>query len=299
MKLLITGGTGLIGARLCAALSARGHELWVLSRSPWKAMRKLPSSVTIVGSLEQVETDLVFDGIINLAGEGVASGRWSKKRKQKLFDSRVGVTKALHQLVDRLTHKPKVLISGSAVGFYGDAGNAELTENSSAVKKGFTYLLCDAWEQEARRFSLLGVRVCILRIGVVISRHGGMLSQLLPLYKKGLGPLIGDGSQWFSWIHIEDLIALIQQCLDGDSVEGVYNAVSPQPVGYHRFHTALGAACHRPVLLRVPPLLLNLALGEMSVLMLGGQKVLPMRLEREGFKFKYPDIDSALKAEVK
>lgn len=298
MRLLITGGTGFIGTRLCVALSTRGHELWVLSRHPWKAAKKLPGAVFLVDSLEKVPDYLEFDGVINFAGESVAGGRWSKRRKQKLIDSRVGITQELFNLFSRLDKKPSVLINGSAVGFYGDAGNAELTEMSPAVKRDFTYLLCDAWESEARRFSRLGTRVCILRMGVVLSHHGGLIGQMLPLYKKGLGVLLGDGSQWFSWIHLEDLIELVLRCLDMSAAEGVYNAVAPQPVSYRRFHGALAKACQRPALLRVPSLPLSLALGEMSVLMLGGQKVLPERLEREGFRFRYADIDSALRAEI-
>lgn len=298
MRLLITGGSGFIGTQLCVALSTRGHELWVLSRRPWRAAKKLPGSIVLIDSLDKVPDHTEFDGVVNFAGESIAGGRWSKRRKQKLIDSRVGITQTLYDLFSRLDKKPSVLINGSAVGFYGDGGNAELVETSPAVKRDFTYLLCDAWETEARRFSQLGARVCILRMGVVLSHHGGMLGKMLPLYKRGLGVLLGDGSQWLSWIHLEDLLELVLGCLEASAAEGIYNAVAPQPVSYRRFHGALAKACQRPALLRVPSLPLSLALGEMSVLMLGGQRVLPARLEREGFRFQYADIDSALCAEV-
>lgn len=298
MRVLVTGGTGFIGRRLCSALATRGHELWVLSRKPWRAAKLLPGSVHVVDNLDQIPDTMELDAIINLAGESIAGGRWTKKRKKLLLESRVGVTESLYQLVKRLTVKPRVLINASAVGFYGNAGNAELTESSSAVRRDFSYLLCDAWEQAARHFSDFDMRVCILRIGVVLSHHGGMLAKLLPLYRKGLGSLLGDGSQWLSWIHLEDLIELVIRCLDASAAEGVYNAVAPNPISYRKFHSALAKVCKRPALIRVPRLPLSLALGEMSEIMLGGQRVLPARLEREGFRFRYADVESALKAEV-
>lgn len=298
MNILVTGGTGLIGTRLSAALATRGHQIWVYSRKPWHASKRLPGSVVVIDSFDQIPDDFALDAVINLAGENIAGGRWTERRKKKIFDSRIGVTEALLALVQRLKNKPKVLISGSAVGFYGDAGHAELTESSPAVKRDFTYLLCDAWENAARSFAHGGTRVCILRIGLVLTHHGGFLGKLLPLYRKGLGSIMGDGNQWLSWIHLEDLIEVIVRCLDASAAEGVYNAVAPQPVNYRKFHKTLAQICDVPALLRIPKLPLSLALGEMSVLMLGGQKVLPARLVREGFEFRYPDINSALRAEV-
>ncbi|MCK5873655.1 MAG: TIGR01777 family oxidoreductase [Alcanivoracaceae bacterium] len=295
MKVLVTGGSGFVGRALCAHLTTRGHHLTVLSRSPAKAGKVLPASVRVVSSLDEISDDDVYDGVINLAGEGIADRRWSKARKQSLLDSRVGVTEALAALFDRLKRKPGVLVSGSAVGFYGDAGSVELSESSPAVRRDFTYLLCDAWEKSARDIGRRGVRVCILRIGVVLGR-GGMLSRLLPLYRLGLGARLGNGRQWLSWIHLDDLIAVITNCLELGSAEGVYNAVAPNPVTYARFHEAMATACNRPALFAAPALPLKLALGEMSVLLLGGQRVLPARLGGQGFSFQYPTIDQALAA---
>ncbi|MDF1629320.1 MAG: TIGR01777 family oxidoreductase [Alcanivoracaceae bacterium] len=295
MKVLVTGGSGFVGTALCRQLASRGHELIVLSRSPAKAGAKLPDGTRLVRSLDEIADDEKIDGLINLAGEGIADRRWTRARKQALLDSRIGVTEALAKLVDRLAQRPSVLVNGSAVGFYGDAGSVELTEASPAARRDFTYLLCDAWEKAARDIGRRDLRVCILRIGVVLG-HGGMLSRLMPLYRIGLGARLGSGQQWLSWIHMDDLVTLLVRCLEQSSAEGVYNAVAPQPVTYSRFHEALAAACHRPALFSAPALPLKLALGEMSVLLLGGQRVLPARLDSQGFTFAYPSIDQALTA---
>ncbi|MCH8543247.1 MAG: TIGR01777 family oxidoreductase [Alcanivorax sp.] len=295
MNILITGGSGFVGQHLCPALARRGHEITVLTRQPRKAAARLPDTVTLVDDLDAIAADTRFDAVINLAGEGIADRRWSESRKQALLDSRVGVTEALGELFGRLSHKPPLLISGSAVGFYGDAGNAELTESAPAARREFTYLLCDAWEQAARDVAKQhGTRLCVLRIGVVLGRGGGMLGRLLPVYRLGLGAQLGDGSQWFSWIHVDDLVALILRCLDTPAASGVYNAVAPEPVPHGRFHSTLAARCRRPGFMRVPAWPLRLGLGEMSVLLLGGQKVVPRRLLDQGFVFSHPTLDAAL-----
>mgnify|MGYP005840518777 CR=1 FL=1 len=294
MRVLVTGGSGFVGSELCRRLVIHGHDVTVLTRSPQRAAGRLPDSVTLVQSLDEVASNARIDALINLAGEGIASRPWSATRKQQLLQSRVGTTEALAALVDRLQHKPALLINASAVGFYGDAGSAELTESSPAVKRDFSYLLCDAWEHAARDLARHGVRITILRIGVVLGKGGGMLARLLPLYRLGLGAQLGDGRQWLSWIHLEDLVNLLLTCLERPGSEGVYNAVAPEPVSYARFHRTLAQKLHRPALLRVPALPLKLALGEMSVLLLGGQKVLPARLIRQGFAFRFATLGSAL-----
>lgn len=293
MKVLITGGSGFVGRALCERLLLKGHDLLVLTRSPSKTAKVLPDAVQLVASLDEIPADEGIDAIINLAGEGIADRRWTRHRKQQLMDSRVGVTRALGTLVDRLEKKPSVLVNGSAVGFYGDAGSVELTEADPAVKRDFSYLLCDAWESAARDLARRGMRLCILRIGVVLG-PGGMLGRLLPVYRLGLGARLGHGRQWLSWIHREDLLALIIQCLEQAHAQGVYNAVSPQPITYGRFHEALAASCRRPALFAAPGLPLKMLFGEMSVLLLGGQRVFPARLQSQGFDFRFPDIESAL-----
>lgn len=294
MKILVTGGSGFIGQHLCRRLAAHGHELIVLSRRPRRRARLLPEDTRIIDTLDAITNDEKIDGIVNLAGESLFSGRWTDRRKKTLFDSRVGVTQALVGLVARLERKPAVLVSGSAVGFYGNAENAELTEDSPARKRDFGYLLCDAWEQAARPVSRQGVRLCLIRTGIVLGRDGGMLGKLWPLYRAGLGAMIGDGHQWLSWIHIDDMVAILVRALETPGIEGVFNATAPTPVSQREFHQTLAKQVKRPAFLKVPSVALKLGLGEMSDMLLGGQRVYPRRLEQQGFVFRYPDLETAL-----
>ena len=299
MKILITGGSGFIGQHLCRRLAAHGHELVVLSRRPRRAAKVLPEETRIVPSLDDIADDDAIDGIINLAGESLFAGRWTERRKKVLFDSRIGVTQQLVSLVSRLQRKPAVMVSGSAVGFYGDAGNAELTEDGSARKRDFGYLLCDAWEQSARPVSRQGVRLCLVRTGIVLGRDGGMLGKLLPVYRLGLGAMLGDGSQWLSWIHIDDMVAILVRAVETPGIDGVFNATAPGPVTQREFHRSLASAVKRPAFLRVPSIALRTGLGEQSDILLGGQRVYPRRLEQQGFVFRFPDLQSALAQQIK
>ncbi len=214
MNVLITGGSGFIGRALCARLAAGGHRLIVLSRRPAKARPLLPADTRVVASLDEIDDDEALDGIVNLAGENLFSGRWTAPRKDRLLASRVETTAAVIALARRLRRTPEVLVSGSAVGFYGDAGDAELTEHSSARRKDFGYRLCDAWEQRARDALSLGMRLCVIRTGIVLGRDGGMLAKLWPVYRLGLGARLGKGSQWLSWIHIEDMVTILERALE-------------------------------------------------------------------------------------
>ncbi|MEP5231949.1 MAG: TIGR01777 family oxidoreductase [Alloalcanivorax sp.] len=294
MKVLITGGSGFIGQHLCRRLAAHGHELTVLTRKPRKAARVLPEGTRLVTSLDDINSDAAIDGIVNLAGESLFAGRWTERRKKVLFASRVGVTEAVVSLVSRLNRKPAVLVSGSAVGFYGNADNAELSEESPARKRDFGYLLCDAWEQAARPVSRQGVRLCLVRTGIVLGSDGGMLSKLLPVYRLGLGAMLGDGNQWLSWVHIDDMVAVLVRALETPGVDGVFNACAPAPVTQREFHHSLARQVKRPALLRVPSTALKVGLGEQSSMLIGGQRVYPRRLEQQGFIFRFPDLDSAL-----
>ena len=299
MKILITGGSGFIGQHLCRRLAAHGHELIVLSRRPRRVAKLLPEETRIVSSLDDIADNDPIDGIVNLAGESLFAGRWTERRKKVLFDSRIGVTQGLVGLVSRLQRKPAVMVSGSAVGFYGDAGNAELTEDSAARKRDFGYLLCDAWEQAARPVSRQGIRLCLVRTGIVLGRDGGMLGKLLPVYRLGFGAMLGDGSQWLSWIHIDDMVAILVRAVETPGIDGVFNATAPAPVTQREFHRSLANAVNRPAFLRVPSVALRAGLGEQSEILLGGQRVYPRRLEQQGFVFRFPDLTSALAHQVK
>jgi len=294
MKVLITGGSGFIGGALCRRLVEHGHQLVVLSRSPSRARAKLPEATRVVASLDEIADGEGLGGIVNLAGENLFSRRWSESRKRKLMASRLDTTRDLVDLCARLATTPVVMVSGSAVGFYGDAGDAELTEHSSARRKDFGYRLCDAWEQAAGKVTGQGVRLCIVRTGVVLGRHGGMLKNLWPVYRLGLGARLGDGSQWLSWIHIDDMVTILVRALETPGVEGIFNATAPQPVTQRHFHRALASAVHRPAPWVAPAPLLRLGLGELSGLLLGGQRVYPRRLEDQGFSFHFPTLEAAL-----
>lgn len=296
MHILVTGGTGFIGGALCPALLADGHALTLLTRHPQRVARRYGTGVRAIARLADLPPAPV-DAVVNLAGEGIADRPWTAARKQALFDSRVSLTRDLVQALAARRDAPRVMVSGSAVGWYGDQGDAALTE-TSAPHPEFTHELCDAWERAARSVATLGTRLCLLRIGVVLGRDGGMLKRLLPAFRMGLGGRIGTGRQWLSWIAREDLVTLIRHLLADDALSGVFNATAPTPVTNAEFTRALADALHRPALVPVPALALRLALGEMSGLLLGGQRVLPARLEAAGFAFAAPTLAACLRREL-
>ncbi|MDE2150087.1 MAG: TIGR01777 family oxidoreductase [Gammaproteobacteria bacterium] len=292
MRYLITGGSGFVGRALCSDLCAAGHEVAVLSRSPRRARRRLPDSVRTVGTFEEVSG---AEAVVNLAGENLAAGRWTPARKQALRESRIGTTRRLVQWIGNLTDRPQVLVSASAIGYYGARGD-EAVDESTPPADDFPARLCRDWEAEAERAADLGVRVCVLRIGLVLGSDGGVLARMLPAFRLGLGGPIGSGRQWMSWIHRQDLVSAIRWCAERAQPRGANNATAPNPVTNLEFARALGRALHRPALLPVPARLLKLALGEMATLLLTGQKVLPERLLAEGFTLRYPRLDDALAA---
>lgn len=294
MKILITGGTGFIGKSLCRSLLAQGHDVTVFSRQPEDRVRSLcGAAVSALSELRSLPAEIRYDAVINLAGEGIADRRWSEARKQQLWDSRIGVTGSLIELIAGMEERPKVLLSGSAVGYYGNRGDDVLDE-SADPGEDFSHRLCAAWESEARRAEELGLRTCIIRTGLVVGPGGGFLSRMLPMFKLGLGGPIGDGKQWMSWIHLDDHIGLTLRLLNDSSTNGIYNATAPNPVSNREFTRCLAQALGRPAFLPAPAALLRLALGEMAQLLLGGQRVLPKRLMELGFEFRYPHLQEAL-----
>lgn len=293
MHYLITGGSGFIGRELCLSLYIGRHQVTVLTRNAQAARRVLPASVVVVEGLDNVHD---VDVIVNLAGENLASGRWTPARKAALALSRIETTRALLAWLAPQPVKPAALISGSAVGWYGPSDDRELDE-SGPPGNDFAATLCRQWENEAEKAADFGVRVCRLRTGVVLSRAGGALARMLPLFQLGLGGPIADGTQWMSWIHRSDIVALITWLATQDDARGVYNGTAPVPVRNAEFATLLGAAMHRPALLRTPGFVLRAALGEMADIVTTGQRVVPARALTDGFKFKFPDLPSALAAE--
>jgi len=294
MNILITGGTGFIGHALTQHLSKQGHAVTVLSRNPDKVAAICGPGVNALGDLKQRKAEDAYRVIINLAGEPIFDARWTEARKKLMRDSRIDLTGQLVDSIERMTVKPDLLISGSAIGYYGDQGDTVLTEQSEP-RPDFSHRLCADWEQAAQRASLFGVRVCLIRTGLVIAEDGGLLKRMLLPFRFGLGGRLGSGRQWMSWIHREDWIAIAQTMINDGSMQGAYNATAPNPVTNREFTQTLAYCLNRPALLPIPARLLKTLLGEMSELVLGSQRVMPERLLAQGFEFQYPDLVSALK----
>jgi uncharacterized protein (TIGR01777 family) len=292
VHILITGGTGLIGRHLCKALLAQGHELTVLSRSPDSVPAKCGATVHAMASLDEWRADQTFDAVINLAGEPIIDARWSAQRKRVLWDSRVTLTEELVRRIAAARHKPGVLLSGSAVGYYGNRGDDVLDE-SAAAGKDFPARLCKAWEDAALGAQIMGVRVCLLRTGLVLSRQGGLLGRMLLPFKLGMGARLGSGKQWMSWIHIDDYVAMSLNLLRDAHARGPYNMTAPQPVTNAEFTSALAAVLHRPAVFAMPALILKPVMGERACLMLEGQRVLPERLEASAYRFSFANLADA------
>ena len=292
MKILVTGGTGFVGHSLCPALAADGHEVVILTRQPVPRMPAAGvSSVTRLDGLDASD----FGGVVNLAGAPIGDGRWTEARKKLLLDSRVNTTARLVEWMARAKRRPPVLVSASAVGYYGEQGDRPITEDTPPTP-GFTHDLCAAWEREAAKAGELGVRVCLMRIGVVLDEGGGALAKMLPAFRMGAGGRLGTGKHWFPWIHRADVTAICQWLLESDQARGAYNVGAPNPVTNAEFTRALGRALGRPTVLPMPEAALKLLFGEMSELLLVSDRMRPKRLLDEGFKFRYPDLDRALAA---
>jgi uncharacterized protein (TIGR01777 family) len=292
-SVLVTGGTGFIGRRLVAALVAAGHEVTVLTRDRGNAA-SLPAPLRIVTSLDQIPDEARIDAIVNLAGEPIADGLWTRQKRLHIVRSRLYVTRAVLALIARLQTPPEVLVNGSAIGWYGLRGDEVLDEMSEG-RPCFSRDVCVRWEREAIPATRLGVRVVCLRTGLVLAADGGVLSRMLTPFELGLGGRFGSGRQWMSWIHRDDLVRLIVHAIATPSLAGPLNGTAPQPVRNRDLTAALGRALARPPLLPVPAAPLRLVLGDFAdELLLGGQNVMPMAALRSGFQFTYPTIYDAL-----
>lgn len=294
MKILITGGTGFIGQYIIPGFLNKNYEVIVLTRNPSQAKKVLPNGCTIIGDLSEISKEMPIKGIINLAGEPIDGKRWSSKQKKELVNSRLGVTQQCVDLIKRLEQKPSWFISGSAIGYYGAQEDGLLPEEAKPAPS-FTHHLCQQWEQCALRAKAFQVRVCLLRIGVVLGRNGGALKRMVPPFKWGIGGRLGHGKQWFSWIHQEDIRKIIMTLIEDSSYSGPVNATSPNPVTNQQLTTILAKTLHRPVFFPVPGFMIKALYGEMGQeLLLKGQRVVPKKMLTNGFEFQYPNLSDAL-----
>jgi uncharacterized protein (TIGR01777 family) len=298
MNILITGATGFVGRRLCEMLHQAGHTVRALSRDSVAAKQRVPHLKEVFpwNPLQELPPLQAFEGcdaVINLAGESIA-GRWTAPKKQLIRDSRVLGTKNLVNAFAQLSSRPKVLISASAIGYYGDRGEETLTEDA-APGSDFLAQVCRDWENEALKAESLGMRVVRLRIGLVLGRGGGTLQALLPLFRVGLGGPLGSGRQWWSWIHRDDLCRLIVQILANESISGPINATAPQPVRQKEFAQVLGRVLRRPAFLPTPAFALKIALGGFADGILASQRALPRRAQEMGYRFQFEELEGALR----
>ncbi|HLW56900.1 MAG TPA: TIGR01777 family oxidoreductase [Bacteriovoracaceae bacterium] len=299
MRVLVTGATGFVGQVLVRQLLDQHHEVVILTRNIPKAAIVLGSrckyfqwsNISEPAPLEAFEG---VDGVVNLMGENIGSRRWSPEQKKVIYNSRIDGTARLIDTIAKLENKPSVFVSASAIGVYGSRGPEELTENSP-VGEGFLAHVCRDWEEQAFRALELGMRVAVIRTGVVLGRNGGVLDRMLPIFKVGLGGPMGEGNQYMSWIHVEDLAAMYVEALINKNISGVNNGTAPYPATNSDFTKALGKVLKKPTALRAPRFVLKKALGEMSTLVLDGQKVLPSKFKSENFRYRYPTLDMALK----
>ena len=291
---LVTGATGFIGSRLVAGLTGAGHQVIALVRNPAKA--ELAPPITLITSLDQIPADTRIDSIVNLAGEPIGNGLWTDAKRRRILDSRIQMTTGIIRLIARLDHKPAVLVSGSAIGWYGLWQDQVLTESAKS-HACFSHELCDAWENAARPAAEFGVRVVNLRIGLVIGTDGGFITRMLTPFEFGLGGPLGSGKQWMSWIERDDLVRLIAHVIAKSDISGPINATAPIPVTNLKFTEELSRRLHRPAVFRIPAALLRRVGGDFAnELLLGGQRVLPNKALSNGFVFRHETLRSAFEA---
>jgi hypothetical protein len=302
MRVFVTGGTGLVGTRLVRQLTARKDEVVLLTRRPGAARDRFGTGVEVVegdptkagGWMEAVDR---CDAVINLAGENIFNKRWRQRFRELLHSSRVEGTANVVAALARRPHRddgsPKVLVNASAIGYYGVHGDEEITEESPPGND-FLASICIEWEKKANEGQALGLRVALVRVGIVLDREGGALAKMLTPFKLFVGGPVGSGRQWMSWIHHEDMVGLFLLGLDHSQATGPINGTAPNPVTNKQFAKALGKAMHRPSFFKTPGFMLRLTLGKVAEVITTGQRVLPKKALQLGYQFRFPELDAAL-----
>lgn len=292
---LITGGSGFIGSQLIPLLVKDGYSITVLTRFPEQTAKHFNHTVTVIDYQKSLNEENSYDVVINLAGQGIADRRWTPGIKKQLRDSRISTSRKLVDFFQTISIKPDVFISGSAIGYYGIRGNEKITEKENS-DNSFSSQLCKDWELEAKRAESMGIRTCYLRTGIVLGRNGGALSKMLPAFNTGLGGPLGNGMQWMSWIHMDDMTGIIRYLIKHKDMDGPVNATSPYPVTNQVFSSTLARVLHRPAFFRMPAFLMKLLLGQMAQeLLLSGQRVIPEKLLENGYVFKHTELEKALR----
>ena len=297
-NVLVSGGTGFIGSRVCTALHEQGDTVHVLSRNPARAENKIKSAKSVYGwnpETEKLRSEAISDvkAVVHLAGETIA-GRWNNEKKQRIRDSRILSTRNLVESFADVSTKPDVLVCASAIGYYGDSGDENFTE-VSPVGTDFLANVCQEWEAEAQKADALGIRVVLVRIGLVLGLGGGLLTQVLPPFRMGVGGRLGSGRQWMSWIHVDDVVGIVLHALENEEIRGPLNATAPAPVRNGEFTKTLGSVLRRPTLFPVPTFGLKLMMGEFADFIVLSQKVLPEKTEVSGYEFRHRTLESALR----
>ena len=293
-SILVTGGTGFIGRILCERLQAKGHRLIVLTRNPAKYKSQQSVTQRFIANLDEISDDTIIHTIINLAGEPLAEGRWTEVKKQRFIQSRLDITNAVVALSQRLEQKPSLLLSSSAIGYYGPQADTEITEDH-APADCFLHRLCAQWEEAALAIQNLGVRCCLLRIGMVLGPQGGPLQQFRLPFRFKVAARLGDGKQWMSWIHQEDIINILFFLMEKKDIQGPVNLTAPLPVTNGQFTSMVGQIMRSWVSVSVPAVVVKVLVGELGTeVLLVSQRVLPAKLQNAGYRFTYNELTPCL-----
>lgn len=296
MKILVTGATGLVGNALVEAMGREGHMMVRLIRAGSEKREGADKGFDVEWNPETGElggAGVGPDAVVNLAGAPIANGRWTEERKKLLRSSRIDTTRALVKVLAQMSARPRVLVSASATGVYGDRGDEILTEESDSGAD-FLSALALEWEAEALKAEALGIRVVLVRFGIILDKVGGALPQMMKPFRIGLGGKLGSGRQWMSWVALQDVVGIIQMAIESNSVRGAVNVVAPEPVRNAEFTEKLAKLMHRPAVFAAPAFALRWALGEMAGALLGSQRVAPQRIEQLGYVFRYSQLGPAL-----